>query len=524
MINNNFQDLYNKTLIDPDVYSGALIKGKVIEINNNFVTINTFLKADGYVPTSQFRSDNGELEIKIGSDIELVIENIEDFNGDIKLSREKAKRIRTWENLENVYNNNETISGHITAKVKGGFTVKLDAVKAFLPGSLISFKLNADSDDIKGKKLKFKIIKLEKKKNNVVVSQKFILEEKNNKNPQFISEKINEGEIVSGIVKNITDYGVFIDLGGLDGLLHITDMSWKRVKHPSNIVKIGEEIKVKILKFDRNANRVSLGLKQLTIDPWVNVKKKYKEGQKVNGKVTNITDYGCFVEIEPGIEGLVHLSEMDWSNKNINPNKVVKHGIEIKVSILDINSKKRRISLGLKQCMNNPWLSFVKKYKTGDRVFGKIKSITDFGLFLELAGGIDGLVHLSDISWDNQNNDLILRNFKRGDEIQIAVLGTNHERERISLGIKQLNSNNFFDYINKIKRRSKVDCKIIKKLDKGCIVNLADKVDGFLRLNDDQMKGINLNSFIKSRIINIDKKNRNITLVTESEYETKYQK
>ena len=512
-----FSDLYEKVLFNPGIYPGALIKGKVIGINNKFVTINAFLKADGYIPISQFKDENGQLEIKLNSEIEVVIDYLEDIHGDIKLSREKAKKIRTWEYLEHVYSNNEIITGYITAKVKGGFTVKIDVIKAFLPGSLVCFK-PAESEDIKGKELKFKIIKLEGKKNNIVVSQKFILEERNNKNLQILLKNLNEGDLIKGVVKNITDYGVFIDLGGLDGLLHITDMSWKRVKHPSNLVKIGENIEVKILKFDRKMNRVSLGLKQLTNDPWKDVKNRYKEGMSICGKVTNITDYGCFVELEEGIEGLVHLSEMDWTNKNVNPNKIVKQGVRIKVSILDINSEKRRISLGLKQCTSNPWVSFAKNHSNGEKIFGKIKSITDFGIFLELNGGIDGLVHLSDISWKNLGEE-VLRRYKKGDEIKVVILGIDVERERISLGIKQLLLDPFLFYISKFPKDSLIACKIIKKVEKGFIVNLSNNVEGFLVVNNIDLKNElenNKDNFrkyiVKAKIVSIDKKNRNIIL------------
>lgn len=522
MIDDNFCNLYNKVLKNPSIYPGALIIGEVTEINNNFVTINAFLKSDGYVPIAQFIDETGKLEIEIGSKVEVVIEYLEDMYGDIKLSREKAKKIRAWEELEKIYKSNDIVNGYVTAKVKGGFTVKINVIKAFLPGSLVSFKSAIDSDEVKDKELKFKIIKLEKKKNNIVLSQKFILEEKNNKNFQSLLLKINEGDTISGFVKNITDYGAFIDLGGIDGLLHITDMSWKRVKHPNNILKIGDDIKVKILKFDKDTNRVSLGLKQLTQDPWDIVKTKYKEGMLVNGFVTNITDYGCFVELEDGIEGLVHLSEMDWTNKNVNPNKVVKQGMKVSVSILDINIERRRISLGLKQCTDNPWALFFKSHKEGDIVVGKIKSITDFGIFVELLGGIDGLVHLSDISWDIFNES-ILREYKKGEEIKTVILGIDVERERISLGIKQLTVDPFLNYISKYTKGSLVDCFLIKKLEKGFIVRLCDKVDGFLKTNDltyvkllKKLESQDKNP-VKSRIVNIDKKNRNIILIIKTE-------
>lgn len=523
MKDGSFCDLYNNVLKNPNIYPGALILGEVTDISPNFVTINAFLKSDGYIPIVQFIDEDGGLEVEIGNKVEVVIEYLEDLSGDIKLSREKAKKIRSWEDLEKIYKSNETVSGYVTAKVKGGFTVKINVIKAFLPGSLVSFKSAIDSEEVKGKELKFKIIKLEKKKNNIVLSQKFILEEKTNKNFQNLLLKINEGDTISGVVKNITDYGAFIDLGGLDGLLHITDMSWKRVKHPNNILKIGDDIKVKILKFDKETNRVSLGLKQLTQDPWDIVKTKYKEGVMVSGVVTNITDYGCFVELEDGIEGLVHLSEMDWTNKNVNPNKVVKQGIKVFVSILDINVDRRRISLGLKQCTDNPWATFFKLHKDGDIVSGKIKSITDFGLFLELSGGIDGLVHLSDLSWDS-SNDNVLREYKKGEEIKAVILGIDVERERISLGVKQLTQDPFISYTSKFVKGSIVECFVIRKLEKGFIVKLNDKLDGFLKANEliyskicKKLADQNDKSLVKARIVNIDKKNRNIILVVKNE-------
>lgn len=523
MKDGSFCDLYNKVLKNPNIYPGALILGEVTDISSNFVTINAFLKSDGYVPISQFIDEDGRLEIEVGNKVEVVIEYLEDLSGDIKLSREKAKKIRAWEDLEKIYKSNDIVSGYVTAKVKGGFTVKINVIKAFLPGSLVSFKSAIDSEEVKGKELKFKIIKLEKKKNNIVLSQKFILEEKTNKNFQNLLLKINEGDTISGVVKNITDYGAFIDLGGLDGLLHITDMSWKRVKHPNNILKIGDDIKVKILKFDKETNRVSLGLKQLSQDPWDVVKTKYKEGIIVSGVVTNITDYGCFVELEDGIEGLVHLSEMDWTNKNVNPNKVVKQGMKVSVSILDINVDRRRISLGLKQCTDNPWAMFFKMHKEGDIVSGKIKSITDFGLFLELSGGIDGLVHLSDLSWDS-SNDNVLREYKKGEEIKAVILGIDVERERISLGVKQLTQDPFISYTSKFVKGSIVECFVTRKLEKGFIVKLNDKLDGFLKVNEviyskicKKISDSNDKSPIKARIVNIDKKNRNIILVVKNE-------
>ncbi len=483
MSENDFKNLYKKILIDPPIYSGALIKGNVIDINNNFVTINSFLKSDCYIPITQFENEKGELEIKIGSEVELVIDIVEDLCGDIRLSREKAKRIRAWEQLENVYKSDKIIIGSVIAKVKGGFTVKLETIKAFLPGSLVSFRSALESNDIKGKELKFKIIKLEKKKNNIVVSQKFMLEEENGENIQNLLGNLNEGNIIKGVIKNITDYGVFIDLGGIDGLLHITDMAWKRIKHPSDLVKIGNEIDVKVLKFDKSTNRVSLGLKQLTNDPWDAIRTKYKEGVSVNGVVTNITDYGCFVEIEEGIEGLVHLSEMDWTNKNVNPKKIVKQGMTVKIIILDINTKKRRISLGLKQNTINPWISFNKNSNIGDKIKGRIKSVTDFGVFLELSNGVDGLVHVSDISWNKIDNNF-LRRFKKNKIVDSVILCIDVDRERISLGMKHLFSDPFTSYITNNKIGDIVNCKAEKIINNKLFVKLTDNINGFV-ISDD---------------------------------------
>ncbi len=526
MTEKSFVELYESELLCPKVYPGILIKGKVIDIGNRFVVVSSFLKADGYIPIDQFKNDSGTIEIDIGSEVEVVVDYLEDIYGDVKLSREKAKKIRAWENLERIHKANEVIVGIISSKVKGGFTVNINDIKAFLPGSLVH-KSVSEADDISGKEFKFKIIKLEKKKNNIVLSQRSIENDKDNDFKEFLN-KLKEGDIVSGLVKNITDYGVFIDLGKMDGLLHITDMSWRRIKHPSDLVKIGDKIDVKVLKFDKQSNRVSLGLKQLTEDPWKDVKKKYNEGDHVSGKVTNITDYGCFVEIDNGIEGLVHLSEMDWTNKNVSPHKVVKQGMEVKVSILEINEEKRRISLGLKQCTDNPWNLFEKNNNVNDKIIGKIKSITDFGVFVGLEGGIDGLIHLSDLSWSS-NGDDIIRNYKKGEEVETVILGIDVERERISLGIKQLSIDPFLDYAKNRAKGSVVDCNFVKRVDKGIIVKLSDNVDGFVKLSDIELSQIDKtgkiksssidlksNSSFKAKIISIDKKNRNIILVLKS--------
>ncbi len=516
MLEASFNSLFNEKILNPKIYPGALIKGKVVGVNDKFVIVSAFLKAAGYIPIYQFKSEDGELEVVIGDEIELIIDCLEDSYGNMRLSREKAKRMRAWQELERIYKTNDFIFGFITAKVKGGFTVKINNIKAFLPGSLIYQKPLIDHEELKGKELKFKIIKLEKKKNNIVVSQKFISEEKNTKTLSDLLSKINESDIIEGTIKNITDYGVFIDLGGIDGLLHITDMSWKRVKHPGVLVKMGDLLKVKVLKFNKENNRVSLGLKQLTEDPWKNVKTRYLENTQVDGKVTNITDYGCFVEIEDGVEGLVHLSEMDWTNKNVNPNKIVKPEMEVKVSILEINEEKRRMSLGLKQCTANPWKAFEKSYKIGDKINGKIKSITDFGIFLGLDGGIDGLIHLSDLSWD-ANEDILL-NYKKGQDLDVVVLNLDIERERISLGLKQLLEDPFLNYIKHNNKGDIVDCTFLRKVDKGIIVKLHNGVDGFIKvLENDENKNSKSNTFenghsFKARIISIDKKNRSIIL------------
>jgi small subunit ribosomal protein S1 len=519
-MNEKFVDLYKNKLIDPNIYPGALITGEVTDINNKFVTINAFLKSDGYIPISQFKDEDGNIEVEIGSKIEVIIDMLEDLYGDIRLSREKAKKFRAWEKLEKIFESNDIISGNIIAKVKGGFTVKLDSIRAFLPGSLIGFKSSIDPNDIKGKDFKFKIIKLEKKKNNIVVSQRFF-EERNRKKLKTLLDTLNEYGTVMGTVKNITDYGVFIDLGGLDGLLHITDMSWKRIKHPSNLVKIGDEIKVKVLKFDKKSNRVSLGLKQLSDDPWKNIRSKYREGLSVKGIVTNITDYGCFVEIDEGIEGLVHLSEMDWTNKNINPNKVVKQGMELLVSILDINIERKRISLGLKQCTDNPWISFFEKYKNGDIVSGKIKTITDFGIFIELLGGIDGLIHFHDIDWKNIKGK-IFKKYKKGQEIKAVLLKMNFERERIYLGIKQMDTDIFFNYTEINLLGNNIDCILMRKLDRGFLVKIDEDIEGILKINKFINKFIDNKKFlcIKNIIINVDRKNRYLILINKYEFKS----
>lgn len=518
MEKNTFVNLYKKTLIDPPIYPGAIITTRVTDINNNFVTVNGFFKSDGYIPTSHFKNDKGVCEVKIGSNVEVIIETVEDITGEIKLSREKAKKIRAWEELENVYKYEKTITGFITAKVKGGFTVKLNTLKAFLPGSLISFRSTLELDEIKGKEFRFKIIKLEKKKNNIVVSQKFMVEKTSGETIQNIITRLKEGNIVKGIIKNITDYGAFIDLGGIDGLLHITDMSWKRIKHPSHLVSIGSEIRIKILKFDKNTNRVSLGLKQLSKDPWDEIKKKYKENMTVNGTVTNITDYGCFVEIEEGIEGLVHLSEMDWTNKNINPKKVVKQGMKLKIIILDINTEKRRISLGLKQNSQNPWQIFNINNKVGSKIKGKIKNITDFGAFIELQENLDGLLHISDISWNKTKAISILKKMQKNKIIETEILSIDQYRERITLGLKQLRIDPFIKYVNKKKINEIIKCKIINKNKNIIITKINNNILGKIKLT--KLKNTIVAKIVKTKILKINKKEKKIylDLINKSKY------
>lgn len=518
MEKNTFVNLYKKTLIDPPIYPGAIITTKVTDINNNFVTVNGFIKSDGYIPTSHFKNEKGICEVKIGSNVEVIIESVEDITGEIKLSREKAKKIRAWEELENVYKYEKTIIGFITAKVKGGFTVKLNTLKAFLPGSLIAFRSTLELDEIKGKEFRFKIIKLEKKKNNIVVSQKFMVEKSSGEIIQNIITRLKEGSIVKGIIKNITDYGAFIDLGGIDGLLHITDMSWKRIKHPSHLVSIGSEIKIKILKFDKNTNRVSLGLKQLSKDPWDDIKKKYKENMTVNGTVTNITDYGCFVEIEEGIEGLVHLSEMDWTNKNINPKKVVKQGMKLKIIILDINTEKRRISLGLKQNSQNPWHIFNKNNKIGNKIKGKIKNITDYGVFIELQENLDGLLHVSDISWNKTKSTSILKTMKKNKIIETIILSVDQYRERITLGLKQLRKNPIIKYLNKIKKNEIIKSKIINNNKDIITTKISNNIYGKIPLKESKNK--NFSKILKTKINKINKKEKilYLDLINKSKY------
>ncbi len=497
---------------------GKVISGTVIDITPDVVVVNAGLKSEGVVPIEQFYSPSGELEVKVGDLVEVTLESIEDGMGETRLSREKAKREKAWKELEKAQENDEIVKGVITGKVRGGFTVELQGVRAFLPGSLVDVRPVRDTTFLEGKELEFKLIKLDQSRNNVVVSRRAVVESEYSAEREALLERLEDGLVLKGIVKNLTDYGAFLDLGGIDGLLHITDMAWKRVKHPSEVVEVGQEIEVKVLKFDRERNRVSLGLKQLGDDPWADLARRYPEGSRLFGKVTNITDYGCFVEIEDGVEGLVHVSEMDWTNKNINPAKVVHLSQEVEVMILDIDEERRRISLGMKQCLPNPWDEFAATHKKGDHVTGAIKSITDFGIFIGLEGGIDGLVHLSDISWNLPGEEAV-RSYSKGDEIETVVLAVDPERERISLGIKQLDKDPFSQYMVAHPKGSIVK-GVVKEVDaKAAIIELAESVEGILRapeISRDRVEDVStvlkVGDEVEAKSIGVDRKQRAINL------------
>ena len=433
----SFAELLEESLASQKIKPGSILTGTVIDVNSDVVIVNAGLKSEAVIPANQFLNERGELEVAIGDEVEVALDTVEDGYGETRLSREKAKRARTWIRLEESFKAGKVVTGTISGRVRGGFTVDIDLVRAFLPGSLVDVRPVRDPVALEGSTLEFKVIKLDQKRNNVVVSRRAVVEEEFSAERESLLQNLQEGTELTGVVKNLTDYGAFVDLGGIDGLLHITDMAWKRVKHPSEVVSVGQELQVKVLKFDRERNRVSLGLKQLGADPWTDLARRYPPNTRLFGKVTNIADYGCFVEIEEGVEGLVHVSEMDWTNKNVNPHKVVQIGDEVEVMVLDIDEERRRISLGLKQCKANPWTEFAENYKKGDKVKGQIKSITDFGVFIGLPGGIDGLVHLSDLSWDVPGEDAV-RNYTKGEELETMVLAIDPERERISLGVKQL--------------------------------------------------------------------------------------
>ncbi len=514
----NFAQLFEESLQVIETRPGSIVKGTIISIDRDLVLVDAGLKSESAIPAAQFKNHAGELEVAVGDQVDVALDSIEDGFGETILSREKAKRYESWVRLEQACEEQEIVKGVISGKVKGGFTVEVEGIRAFLPGSLVDVRPIRDTSHLEGKELEFKVIKLDQKRNNVVVSRRAVIETENSAEREELLANLEEGSEVKGIVKNLTDYGAFVDLGGLDGLLHITDMAWKRVKHPSEIVAVGDEIDVKVLKFDKDKNRVSLGLKQLGSDPWGDIAGRYPESSRLKGRVTNLTDYGCFVEIEDGIEGLVHVSEMDWTNKNIHPSKVVSLGDEVEVMVLEIDEERRRISLGLKQCKDNPWEVFAKSHNKGDRVSGSIKSITDFGIFIGLDGGIDGLVHLSDISWNVSGEDAV-REFKKGDEIEAVVLQVDPERERISLGVKQMDSDPFSEYLEANKKGSLVKGEIKDVDAKGATVVLGTEVEGYIRVSEisaerveDASTVLKAGEEVEAKFVGVDRKNRVISL------------
>ena len=513
----SFAELFEASQV-LDVERGAVISGTVVAIDSDWITVDTGLKSEGIVARSEFLNEQGELEVAVGDQVQVVVDAVDNGMGQTLLSREKAKRAETWTKLEKIFEDGEIVTGVISGKVKGGFTVDIGSVRAFLPGSLVDTRPVRDTAHLEGKELEFKVIKLDQKRNNVVVSRRAVMESENSAEREALLSNLEEGQEVVGVVKNLTDYGAFVDLGGIDGLLHITDMAWRRIKHPSEVVEVGQELKVKVLKFDRERNRVSLGLKQLGTDPWQDVLNNYPKGTNVKARVTNLTDYGCFAEIADGIEGLVHVSEMDHTNKNIHPSKVVQIGDEIMVQILDIDEDRRRISLGIKQTMPNPWEEFDKNHQKGDKVSGTIKSITDFGIFIGLEGGIDGLVHLSDLSWTESGEEAI-RNYNKGDTVEAVILSVDAEANRISLGIKQLNSDPFNEYLVSNDRGAVVKGVVTDVDAKGAKVKLADDVEGYLRASeiqqdkvDDATTVLNVGDEVEAKIVSVDRKTRGINL------------
>ena len=514
----SFAELFEQSIASQRIRPGTILNGLIVEVGQDYVIVNVGLKSEAVIPSDQFKNEKGEIEVSVGQTVEVALDSVEDGSGETRLSREKAKRARTWTRLESAFEKQEVVVGTITGRVKGGFTVEIDNVRAFLPGSLVDVRPVRDPSYLENKPLEFKVIKLDQKRNNVVVSRRAVVEQEYSAERSALLDNLQEGAAVKGVVKNLTDYGAFVDLGGIDGLLHITDMAWKRVKHPSEVVKVGEEIDVRILKFDRERQRVSLGLKQLGADPWQNIARRYPANTRLFGKVTNIADYGCFVEIEEGVEGLVHVSEMDWTNKNVNPAKVVHVGQEVEVMVLDIDEERRRISLGIKQCKTNPWKEFAENYNRGDKVSGQIKSITDFGIFIGLAGGIDGLVHLSDISWDMPGEEAV-RSYQKAQQVDAMVLSIDPERERISLGIKQLAKDPFSAYIAEHPKGSIVR-GVVREVDaKGAIIDLGNGVDGQLRaseLSRDRVEDARLllkvGEEVEAKFTNVDRKGRSISL------------
>ena len=519
----NFAELFEESFASQNIKPGTIIKGTIVEINNDVVVVTAGLKSEAVIPIDQFQSERDE--ISVGDEIEVALDSVEDGFGETRLSREKAVRARSWINIQEAHDKNEIIVGLISSRVKGGFTVEINGIRAFLPGSLVDVRPVRDPSYLEGKTLEFKVIKLDKQRNNIVVSRKAVVESEYSAERSELLESIQEGITVKGIIKNLTDYGAFVDLGGIDGLLHITDMAWKRVKHPSEIVNVGEEVDVKILKYERDKQRVSLGIKQLGEDPWQAIKVRYPVNTKMMGKITNIADYGCFVEIEEGVEGLVHVSEMDWTNRNVNPAKIVVVGQEVEVMVLEIDEERRRISLGIKQCQANPWAEFSENVKKGDAVKGQIKSITDFGVFIGLDGGIDGLVHLSDLSWETSGDEAV-HNYKKGQEIEAIVLAIDSERERISLGIKQLNEDPFAIWLGDHPKNSLVKGKVTLVEAQNITIKVGDDIEATMHISelsqervDDARTLIKVDDEIEAKIINIDRKNRVISLSAKAKEE-----
>ena len=525
-----FEQLLEESLKGSVMQTGAVISAEVVDVNGDYVVVNAGLKSESEIPATQFRDADGAVSVQIGDFVEVAIEALEDGFGNTRLSRERARRAKSWETLKVAFENESVVTGFLTGKVKGGFTVSLDEVRAFLPGSLADVRPVTDSAYLENRELEFKVIKLDQARNNVVVSRRAVVEQEMQEERSALLENLEEGQVITGIVKNLTDYGAFVNLGGLDGLLHITDIAWKRVKHPSEALNVGDEVTVRVLKFDRERNRVSLGMKQLGEDPWADIARRYPEKTRIFGKVTNITDYGAFVELEEGVEGLVHVSEMDWTNKNVHPNKVCHLGDEVEVMVLEVDSDRRRISLGMKQCTGNPCEEFAATHQRNDKITGEIKSITDFGVFIGLEGGIDGLIHLSDLSWDREGEDAV-RDFKKGDQITAVVLSVDPDRERISLGIKQTQDDPFNAYVGAHSKGASVKGMISSVDAKGAVVELGEGVEGYLRATElsrdfveDARSVLNAGSEIEAKITSIDRKTRRITLsikALEAEIEDK---
>lgn len=514
----SFKDLFEKSIIGAQFYPGAIISAKVIDIDDDYVTLNAGLKSEGIVAIEEFKDKDGLLEVTIGDTVEVALDSVEDGHGETLLSREKAKRQESWRKLSKSHENNETVTGLISGKVKGGFTVEIGTIRAFLPGSLVDVRPVRDSSYLEGKELEFKVIKMDIKRNNIVVSRRAVVEEESSADRQALLDSLHDGQVLNGVVKNLTDYGAFIDLGGIDGLLHITDISWKRVKHPSEVLMVGQDVKVKVLSFDSERNRVSLGMKQLGNDPWVDLVDRYPIGKRMEGKVTNITDYGCFVEIEEGVEGLVHMSEMDWTNKNVHPSKVVALGDVVQVMVLEIDEERRRVSLGMKQCVGNPWQNFAQEHSKGQKVSGKIRSITDFGIFIGLDGEIDGLVHLSDISWTVPGEEAV-KQFKKGQDLEAVILAIDADRERISLGLKQLDGEQPEDTASAYTKGAVVTGIVASVEPKLVMVTLADDVMGKIKLADlstekvtDATTVVSVGDEIEAKVVSMDKKTRVVTL------------